>query len=224
MGIRRPVRFAGWLFRWGTAAFVVMTLSMLAWTFLWPEPDVRALQPADAIVCMGGSMSADGTLAASTLTRVERCVQLFEAGLAPVIIFSGGIARPTGPSAGAQMGRFAMTLGVPQDGVIAEGLAQSTLQNALFSLPLIPNAERIIIVTEAFHLPRSWASFRWAQWELGHPAKSFTLVMSEDVRRNPLTGDVRWNMLVRESLAIWFNAVRAAAYSVAPHDPVDWLH
>jgi hypothetical protein len=66
----------------------------------------------------------------------------FEAGLAPVIIFSGGIARPTGPSAGAQMGRFAMTLGVPQDGVIAEGLAQSTLQNALFSLPLIPNAER----------------------------------------------------------------------------------
>jgi uncharacterized SAM-binding protein YcdF (DUF218 family) len=151
-------------------------------------------------------------------------VQLFDAGLAPVIIFSGGIARPTGPSAGAQMGRFAMTRGVPQDGVFAEGLAQSTLQNALFSLPLIPNAERIIIVTEAFHLPRSWASFRWAQWELGHPAKSFTLVMSEDVRRNPLTGDVRWNMLVRESLAIWFNAVRAAAYSVAPHDPVDWLH
>jgi uncharacterized SAM-binding protein YcdF (DUF218 family) len=173
---------------------------------------------------MGGSMSADGTLAASTLTRVERCVQLFEAGLAPMIIFSGGIARPTGPSAGAQMGRLAMTLGAPQDSVIAEGLAQSTLQNALFSLPLIPNAERIIIVTEAFHLPRSWASFRWAQWELGHPATSFTLVMSEDVRRDPATGDVRWNMLVRESLAIWFNAVRAVAYSVAPHDPVDWLH
>jgi uncharacterized SAM-binding protein YcdF (DUF218 family) len=224
MGIRRPVRFAGWLFRWGTAAFVVMTLSMLAWTFLWPEPDVRALQPADAIVCMGGSMSADGTLAASTLTRVERCVQLFEAELAPMIIFSGGIARPAGPSAGAQMGRFAMTLGVQQYSVIAEGLAQSTLQNALVSLPMIPNAERIIIVTEAFNLPRSWASFRWAQWELGHPATSFTLVMSEDVRRDPATGDVRWNMLVRESLAIWFNAVRAVAYSVAPHDPVDWLH
>jgi uncharacterized SAM-binding protein YcdF (DUF218 family) len=224
MGIRRLVRFAGWLFRWGTAAFVVMTLSMLAWTFLWPESDVRALQPADAIVCMGGGMSANGTLSAPTLTRVERCVQLFDAGLAPVIIFSGGIARAIGPSAGAQMGRFAMTLGVPQDGVIVEGLAQSTLQNALFSLPLIPNADRIIIVTEAFHLPRSWASFRWAQWELGHPATSFTLVMSEDVRRNPLTGDVRWNMLVRESLAIWFNAVRAVVYSVAPHDPVDWLH
>jgi hypothetical protein len=83
MGIRRLARFSGWLFKWGTAAFVVMTLSMLAWTFLWPEPDVRALQPADAIVCMGGSMSADGTLAASTLTRVERCVQRLRQGWPP---------------------------------------------------------------------------------------------------------------------------------------------
>ncbi len=220
----RLARLAGWFFRWGIVAFVLMTLSMLAWTFLWPEPDVRALKPADAIVCMGGGMSANGTLSAPTLTRVERCVQLFEARLAPVIIFSGGIARPNGPSAASQMGRFAMTLGLPQNAVIEEGLAQSTLQNALFSLPIIPNAEHIIVVTEAFHLPRSWASFRWARWELDHAAKSFTLVMSEDVRRDPFTGDVKWNILVRESLAIWFNAVRAVAYSVSPHGPVDWLY
>jgi uncharacterized SAM-binding protein YcdF (DUF218 family) len=220
----RVVRLAAWFLKWGFIAFVLMTLSMLAWTFLWPESNARTLKPADAIVCLGGGMSADGTLAAPTLTRVERCVQLFEAGLAPVIVFSGGLARPTGPSAGSQMGRFAMTLGLPENAVVKEGLAQSTLQNALFSLPLIPNAERIIIVTEAFHLPRSWASFRWARWELGHPVTSFTLVMSEDVRRDPITGDVRWNILRRESLAIWFNITRALAYSVAPHDPVQWLH
>lgn len=218
------VRSVGRLFKFAILAFVLMTLSILAWTFMWPQPELRALQPADAIVCLGGGMNANGALSAPTLTRVERCVQLFEAGLAPVIVFSGGIARPNGPSAGRQMGRIAMTLGLPQNAIVQEGLAQSTLQNALFSLPLIPNAERIIIVTEAFHLPRSWASFRWARWELGHPANSFTLVMSEDVRRDPLTGDVRWNIIVRESLAIWFNAVRALAYSVAPHNPVYWLH
>jgi hypothetical protein len=66
-----------------------MTLSMLAWTFLWQQPDMRALQSADAIVCMGGGMDTDGTLSAPTLTRVERCVQLFDAGLTPVIVFSG---------------------------------------------------------------------------------------------------------------------------------------
>jgi hypothetical protein len=34
-------------------------------------------------------MDTDGTLSAPTLTRVERCVQLFDAGLTPVIVFSG---------------------------------------------------------------------------------------------------------------------------------------
>jgi uncharacterized SAM-binding protein YcdF (DUF218 family) len=122
------------------------------------------------------------------------------------------------------MGRFAMTLGLLQSAVVEDGLAQSTLQNALFSLPLIPNAEHIIVVTEAFHLPRSWASFRWAAWELDHPATSVTLVMSEDVRCDPHTGDVRWNILIRESLAIRFNLARALAYSMGLNDPVDWLH
>ena len=191
MGIRRPICFVGWLFRWGLVAFVLMTLPMLGWTFLWPQPVIRALQTAGAIVCMGGGMDTDGTLSAPTLTRVERCVQLFDAWLAPVIIFSGGIAHPNGPSAGSQMGRLAMTLGLPQGAVVEDGLAQSTLQNAVFSLPLIPNAEHIIVVTEAFHLPRSWASFRWAAWELDHAATSVTLVMSEDVRRDPHTGDVK---------------------------------
>jgi uncharacterized SAM-binding protein YcdF (DUF218 family) len=82
--------------------------------------------------------------------------------------YLSGIARPVGPSAGAQMGRFAMTLSAAHSVIAEEGLAQSTLQNACLS-PMIPNAERIINVTEAFHLPRSM-SFRWAQWELGHPA------------------------------------------------------
>jgi hypothetical protein len=30
-------------------------------------------------------------------------------------------------------------------------------------------------------------------------------------------------MLVRESLAIWFNVVRAVAHSVALHDPADYI-
>jgi DUF218 domain. len=36
------------------------------------------------------------------------------------------------------------------------------LQNALFSLPLVPEAGRIVLVSDGFHLWRSWASFAWA--------------------------------------------------------------
>ncbi len=217
-------RWVGWLAKLGAAAFVAMSLAMLAWTFLWPEPNVRGLKQADAIVCLGGGMAARGTLAEPGLKRVERCVQLYESGLAPVIVFTGGVAAPNGPSAGGQMGRFAQTLGLPEHAVIAEGRAQSTLQNALFTLDLIPEAAGIIVVSEAFHLPRSGASFKWAAWELGQTPPDIQLVMSQGVRRDPITGHVNWTILMRESLAIWFNGARAAAYSLSASKPVDWLH
>jgi len=221
----RLVRFIGRLAKLGTGAFVVMTLAMLAWTFLWPEPDVRGMQKADVIICLGAGMSVDGTLDAAALTRVDRCVQLFEAGLAPSIVFSGGVARLNGPNAGAQMALYAQSLGVPAESTIAEGRAQSTLQNALFSLELVPEAQDIILVTEAFHLPRSWASFHWARWEMELPNdKRFHVVMSEDVRRNLPEGSVNWTTLMRESLAIWFNILRASAYSISSEKSLGWLH
>ena len=219
------VRFLGRLVKLGFAAFVLMTLSMLAWTFLWPEPDVRGMQKADVIVCLGAGMDGAGTLDSAALTRVDRCVQLFEVGLAPVIIFSGGPAREGGPSAGGQMALYAQSLGVREEFTIIESRAHSTLQNALFSLELAPVAQDFVIVTEAFHLPRSWASFHWARWELEQPnTKTFHLVMSEDVRRIQPSNSVEWVLLGRESLAIWFNAARALAYSVSTGKPIGLLH
>jgi len=221
----RLVRYLRRLVKLGIAAFVAMTLAMLAWTFLWPVPDVRGMKQADVIFCLGAGMDEVGTLDSAALTRVDRCVQLFEAGLAPVIVFSGGTAREGGPSAGGQMALYAQSLGVPVEATIIEGRAQSTLQNALFSLDLTPDAQDFIVVTEAFHLPRSWASFHWARWEMGLPnTKTFHLVMSEDVRRTQPDNSVEWRALVRESFAIWFNAVRALAYSVSTNKPIGLLH
>ncbi len=213
-----------WPIRLFLYAYTAVTALMLAWTFLWPAPDPDTLRPADAIVCLGGGMDARGTLAQATLTRVDRCVQLYEAGLAPVVVFTGGTRTDGGPSAGGQMARYAETLGLPSRAGLIEGAAQSTLQNALFSLPLLPEAENIILVTEAFHLPRSYASFQWAGWTMGNADVSYTLVSSEQVRRDPVTGNVRWQILARESLAIWFNLARAAAYSLSADPQVDWLH
>lgn len=218
------MRLLRWLIRWAIALFAIMTMSMVAWTFLWPQPDVRNMRPVHAIVCLGGGMSRDGTLGAPVLTRIERCVQLYEAGLAPSVVFTGGTATDDGITAAHQMGLYAASLGLPVDRIIEEGRAQSTLQNALFTLELVPDAQDFIIVTEAFHLPRSWMSFRWATWELGLKDRSFYLAMSEDVRRDPLSDAVNWTILARESMAIWFNAARAMAYSAAPLATIDWLH
>ena len=224
MGVIRLARLMWWPVRMFLYAYVLVSALMLAWTFLWPMPNADAMRPSDAIVCLGGGMDARGTLAQATLTRVDRCVQLYEAGLAPVVVFSGGTRSPDGPSAGGQMARYAMSLGLPQSAAVIEGAAQSTLQNALFSLALLPEVQRVLVVTEAFHLPRSYASFRWAGWMEGNTDISYTLAASEQVRRNPVTGYVGWHILMRESLAIWFNLARATLYTVSPNRQIDWLH
>ncbi|SLN15628.1 YdcF family protein [Pseudooctadecabacter jejudonensis] len=218
------IRLLSRVIRYGLRAYLLMSAALLAWTFLWPDPDPDAVQPADAIVCLGGGMSPDGTLAQAVLTRIERCVQLHEAGIAPFVVFTGGTAAENGPDAGTQMARFAATLGLPTDAAVVEGRAQSTLQNALFTFDMIPAPRRIVLVTEAFHLPRSYASYKWAAWEVGLPSPSISLVMSEPVRRDPVSGTPNWRILARESLAIWFNLGRAVAYSVAPDPDVNWLH
>ena len=144
-----------------------MSLAMVCWTFLWPEPDLNTIVPADAIICLGGGMDVYGVLAEFTLNRVDRCAKLYRAGLAHVILFAGGTSTFDGPSAAGQMSRYAMAFGVPASAILTENRAHSTLQNALFSLPLIPNAAFLIVVTEAFHLPRSWISTKRAAWKLG---------------------------------------------------------
>lgn len=214
MGIRPLARFFRRWIKRAFAAYAILSLAMLAWTFLWPAPDLDAIAPADAIICLGGGMDAQGVLAEPTLKRVERCAALYNAGLAPMVLFTGGTASPDGPSAAGQMGRYAETLGVPTSAILTEDRAQSTLQNALFSLPLIPDAASLIVVTEAFHLPRSWASIKWAAWELGTLSPAITLVKSQNVRLNP-NGHPNKNILVRESIALPFNALRAIAYTTA---------
>ena len=217
-------RGLGKLLKLGVFVYVSMTFAMLIWTIVWPTPSTESFKSADAIVCLGGGMSPNGTLAAPVLTRIERCVQLYEAERAPVIVFSGGTAAPNGPNAGSQMALYATSLGLPNAAVVVEERAQSTLQNALFSLAEIPEARRIIVVTEAFHLPRSWASFKWASAQLDIEDLDVSLAMSEKVRRNLNTGNIGWKILIRESFAIWFNFVRAAAYTLYPNSDVSWLH
>ncbi|GGA10064.1 YdcF family protein [Neptunicoccus cionae] len=174
-----------------------------------------ALQPlweptpskADLIIVLGGGMSADGRLHRSTTVRVDRGVELFRTGAAPQILFTGGAMVAGAPSAGEQMARRAMNQGVPATAILSETRSHSTLQNALFSRDAWASAEHIILVTEGFHLPRSWASFK------AFGAKRTTLIHARRFRGDNITGGIK--MVLRESLAYWFNAARYGVWHAA---------
>ncbi len=192
----------------GLYALTVLAIAVFA--ALWPDPDPSSAPRHDVIVVLGAGMDPDGTLHRSSRLRVERGVALWQAGLAPRMHFSGGEGRPGGPSAGEGMARLAVSMGVPEDAVSWEGLSQSTLQNALFSQPMLEGATSILIVTEGFHLPRAWISFRWAG------PQDVGLVFSERFRaETPNSRFPRTMMTLREALAFWFNLGRMAAYEGA---------
>ncbi|MEL6958029.1 MAG: YdcF family protein [Pseudomonadota bacterium] len=202
-------------------ALVALTFgAVVYWTLTWPDRDSATLGPADAIICLGGDLLPSGELGPAGLLRASTCVELWQDGVAPVLLFTGA-GNPDIAEASA-MAAFASGQNVPASAILIEPVAESTLQNALFSLPMIPEAERVILVSEAFHLPRSAASFRWAAWELDRRIDVQT-AMSHQVRRTP-EGRVIWSILGRETAAIWFNLARAAAYSAVPSAQIGWLH
>ena len=184
-----------------TGAFVTASA---VWFALHPPT-----QAAGVLIVLGGEMTEGNRLAAQTRQRVEAGVALFKAGAAPRIHFTGGSPGQGLPGAGEQMRELAVSLGVPAASTSAESLSKSTLQNALFSQPVLgPLADvPVMLVTDGFHLARSWASFRWAGY------RDIRLAAVSAFGPPPVSAQLRW--IAREAVAWPFNIARAAAYSLA---------
>ena len=161
-------------------------------------------------------MSGDGTLGRASVERVIKGVALYNSKAAPRIHFTGGPARPDGPSAGNQMAALARELGVPDTAITTENRSLSTLQNALFSKPMLEDSRSVILVSEAFHLPRSKASFWWMGYD------NIQVAHSARFRRTN-KGQISLRMLGRETLAVWFNLGRAGLWSATGQKQHDWL-
>nr|HID15072.1 YdcF family protein [Anaerolineae bacterium] len=115
-----------------------------------------AFSQADAIVVLGGE---DGSF-----FRVRHAMELFNAGHAPVVVFSGGTLKDAGIAcSSAQLSlEAAQQLGLPAEAtVIADG-AQSTYDEAV-NIRRLARQRRwrsLIIVTDLFHTRRAARTFR----------------------------------------------------------------
>lgn len=182
-----------------TAAGVI---THAVWLSRQPDP-----APADIIIVLGGDMTWLNDLGPQTRGRVRKGVALYKDGLAPRIHFTGGIPDKGKPGAGEQMADLAMSLGVPASAITYESMSQSTVQNAMFSRDILgPEADgSIILVSDGFHLGRSWLSFRWAGYR-------GPIELAADSAFGTQTRERQARDLARETLAWWFNIARVSAY------------
>lgn len=125
------------------------------------------LEPAQAIVVLGGGLQPDGVLNNSSLRRALHGIALYRKGLAAYIVFSGP-APEDGPSEAVVRSELAKDLGVSPEAILTEEKAWTTREEATRIAELLHSrgARRILLVTDSQHMPRAQALFERAGFEV----------------------------------------------------------
>jgi uncharacterized SAM-binding protein YcdF (DUF218 family) len=108
---------------------------------------------SDAIIVLGAKAYQEDGFNPCLEARVDHAVELYDQGLAPFIIMSGGDDAPGGPNEALAMKEMAMKRGVTGEDILLEQKSTSTYENIKFSKSLMEqnNLSTAIIVTEKFH-------------------------------------------------------------------------
>jgi uncharacterized SAM-binding protein YcdF (DUF218 family) len=145
-------------------------LMLLALTIATPLPNrallalspAPRLEPADAIVVLGGGVDEAGTLSDSSLRRVVHGVELHRRGLAPRLVVFGPEERPGGPREAEIRARLAVGFGVPTSAVMVDASPLTTREEARAASRLLKplQVRRLLLVTGVQHQLRAGALFR----------------------------------------------------------------
>jgi uncharacterized SAM-binding protein YcdF (DUF218 family) len=141
----------------------------LEWRYL-PSPELIAFETrADAIVVLGGGTRGPGFPRPSVEVneagdRVLYAARLYRRGVAPHVLLSGGAAPWVGAASATDaesMAELLIDIGVPQEALWLELASRNTRENAVQTAAMLSERgiERIVLVTSAAHMPRSYALF-----------------------------------------------------------------
>jgi uncharacterized SAM-binding protein YcdF (DUF218 family) len=133
-------------------------------------------RPPDGIIVLGGAIDPETSQARGSLEmdasaeRIVTMLQLARRYPAAHIVFSGGSANlietpvPEAPIAGDLLEDF----GTARSRIVLESESRTTAENAAFTRKLISPkpGERWLLVTSAFHMPRSIGAFRKAGFDV----------------------------------------------------------
>jgi len=106
-------------------------------------------------VVLGARVRPDGRASAALERRMRVAVSLYQAGLAPLLVLSGG-GRQAVPEAEV-MRDLALAAGVPESALMLESRSLTTLENATETARLLAPGGRVAIalVTDGYHVLRA---------------------------------------------------------------------
>jgi uncharacterized SAM-binding protein YcdF (DUF218 family) len=168
-----------------------------------------AARPADAIVILGARVEQDGQPGPDLRSRTLHGVRLFQRGLAPYLICTGGYQNDR-LSAASVARNLAISQGVPEDRVLLADGSMTTREDAISTRHLVDSygLQTAILVSHPLHLERASVLFE-GQGVIVYPSPTST-----DLASIPWPTRVR--LTVREAVGIVWVGLEAVGV------PYDW--
>lgn len=187
---------AGFAFReWGWARRIVLSLGLLGlfyvlitFVMVWRASQADRAAPADAIVVLGAAQY-DGVPSPVLQQRLDHALELYEQGLAEVIVPTGSNQPGDRFTQGFAGYDYLRNQGVPEDAllIIVDGTNTFEELSATANQLLPRDLGRVILVSDPYHALR-----------VDHIAGEVGL----DAVVSPTDGDTSFRSLVRETAAV----------------------
>lgn len=177
------------------AGALLLLVAYLAVTFaqVWLASRRDSRRPSDAIVVLGAAQY-DGKPSAVLRARLDHAAKLWDEGVAPVIVVTGGRQegdRFTEATAGAN---YLHELGIPDTAILRETTGHSSWESLAASARFLQARDmtRVVLVSDPFHAARIAA----IAGELGLDA------VTSPTRTSPIRGLAAWRRLGTETLRV----------------------
>lgn len=152
---------------WKRALLVLLCLALLGAAvafglsgYVTASTRDRILDPADpppegidCVLVLGCGIHPDGSPTIMLASRIRRSVELYEAGWSGALLMSGDNSREDYNEVGT-MRAEAEAQGVPAEAIVTDHAGFSTY-DSLYRARDVFGAERVVIVTQAYHLYRA---------------------------------------------------------------------
>jgi uncharacterized SAM-binding protein YcdF (DUF218 family) len=178
--------------RFGGFVAIAVAIWALLLTAIYAYGRRDFARPADAIVVLGAAQY-DGRPSPVLRARLDHAISLYQAGVAPVLITTGGVGVGDTVSEAVVGRRYAVRGGVPPDSILTErrGLRTQESMEVVAELMRERDLESAVLVSDPFHSLR----LRILAYRLGLRA------VTSPTRTSPISLDPgeEWRHIVRES-------------------------
>ncbi len=121
--------------------------------YILSSEQAKELEGVDCVLVLGCLVKSDGSPSDMLSDRLSRGVELYESGVSAKLLMSGDHGREEYDEVSA-MKSFAVDKGVPAEDVFMDHAGFSTYES-MYRAKEVFGAERVVIVTQGYHLYRA---------------------------------------------------------------------